>query len=68
MASYWFDIIRFDGTKKRIVSSSLSDIVRMKNNYRRSPHFKSAYISRISSNMSIKPLQLGSMARWKSWQ
>lgn len=67
---YSFEIRRPDGLRKTISCNSLSEAVRSRHAYKKSPHFKGAWISLITTqieSMKNKPQlpSLGDMAIFK---
>jgi hypothetical protein len=64
---YAFEITKLSGERRLIKACSLQDIIRRKNNYRRSPFFKGSHFSRIFSQRDSVGFSLGDMAnlRWR---
>jgi hypothetical protein len=64
---FYFIIRKLTGEQRVIKAFSLQDIIRKKNNYRRSPHFKGSYFSKIFSDAEPMQFNVGDMMnmRWK---
>jgi hypothetical protein len=54
-------VIKKDGVKRVIFSSSLDSLLKIRQYYKKSIHFQDAYISRVFSN-EPKPPYLGELA------
>jgi len=62
---YSFEITKLTGEHGLITACSLPDIIRKKNNYRRSPFFKGSHFSKIFSTTDKVSFGIGDMARFK---